>query len=64
MAERYYFDASGNCTGYRKANFDVARNQYLVGVTEEYEHVPYWNGTTAQANPRSVTKTAKKSSGL
>ena len=54
VAERYYFDESGNCTGYRKADFDVASNQYLVCTAEQYTHNPYWIGSEQQIDPKEV----------
>lgn len=62
VAERYYFDASGNCTGYRKADFDIASNQYLVSVAEQYTHNPYWIGSEQQSDPKEVVITAARSS--
>ena len=62
VAERYYFDANGNCTGYRKADFDEASNQYLVSAGEQYTHNPYWVGSTQQSDPKEVVISAARSS--
>lgn len=62
VAERYYFDTCGNCTEYRKADFDIARNQYLVSAAEQYTHNPYWIGDEQQSDPKEVVITAARSS--
>ena len=60
--ERYYFDDKGNCTGYRKAIFDSASQQYLVSEAEQYTHNPYWIGSEKQSDPKEVVVYAAKSS--
>ena len=54
--ERYYFDGNNNLSEYRLENDGFVTN------AEQYEYVSYWNGTTAQSNPRSVIRKAAKSS--
>ena len=56
LRERYYFDDNNNLCEYRLEKDGV------VTQAEQYEYVSYWNGTTMQSNPRSVTRKAKKSS--
>ena len=56
IRERYYFDNNNNLCEYRLEKDGV------VTQAEQYEYISYWNGTTMQNNPRSVTKKAKKSS--
>ena len=53
-ADKYIFDSNRNCSAHY-----VSENG-VVTKAEQYEYVPYWKGTTAQSNPRSVTKYAKK----
>lgn len=53
-AEKYIFDSNRNCSAHY-----VSENG-VVTKAEQYEYVPYWKGTAAQSNPRSVTKYAKK----
>ncbi len=60
--ERYFFDNGGNCTGYRKALFDSASQQYLVSEAENYTHNPYWIGSEKQSDPKEVVISAAKSS--
>lgn len=56
IRERYYFDDINNLCEYRLEKDGV------VTQAEQYEYISYWNGTTMQTNPRSVTRKAKKSS--
>lgn len=60
-AERYYFDANGNCTGYRKADWDTASDKYLVTEAEGYTHKPYWIGSVRQNEAKEVTVKAERS---
>ena len=53
-ADKYIFDGNRNCSAHY-----VSENG-VVTKAEQYEYVPYWKGTAAQSNPRSVTKYAKK----
>ena len=53
-ADKYIFDSNRNCSAHY-----VSENG-VVTKAEQYEYVPYWKGTAAQSNPRSVTKYAKK----
>ena len=56
VRERYYFNTDNNLKEYR------LEENNKVTKAEQYEYVPYWNGTSAQTNPRSVTRTAARSS--
>ena len=56
VRERYYFNTDNNLKEYR------LEENNKVTKAEQYEYVPYWNGTSAQSNPRSVTRTAARSS--
>ncbi len=53
---RYYFNADNNVREYRLDENGV------VTKAEQYEYVPYWNGSATQSNPRSVTIQAHKDS--
>ena len=55
-AEKYIFDAEGNCTGH------YTTENGIVTEAEEYEYEPYWKGSEKQSNPRSVTKYAQRDS--
>lgn len=60
--EKYLFDGNGNCTGYRKAEYDNESAQYLVVAAEEYTHNPYWIGDEQQSDPKEVVVSAARSS--
>lgn len=46
--EKYIFDSERNCTAY------YLEENGVVTTAEQYEYVPYWKGTTAQDDPKSI----------
>lgn len=52
--EKYIFDSERNCTAY------YLEENGVVTTAEQYEYVPYWKGTTAQDDPKSIVTQAKK----